>query len=119
LQNDQQYLQEKPYQIISGLYPSGWQTNCRFSEVNGITIRDCRLHPENYSLETSGFEFQNWPCPSSIGLDNLRQESLVDKTQTIEPYLLDTIRRMKERLNAVDIICFDWRVRSQLGLPTR
>ncbi|KAI1357266.1 hypothetical protein F5Y08DRAFT_346948 [Xylaria arbuscula] len=115
LDDDPIYTQEKPYEIISGIAPNGWKSNCKFSKVPRITIQDCRGRLEDFSIDITGFEFCHWP--SDVVVKRMTHSSVLqpdgDTNFIINLYLQETIDTLKKELGAAKVICFDWRVRSR------
>lgn len=117
LDNDPRYQHEKPYEIIAGMAPSGWKSNCKFTTVPGLLIRDCRNFRDQLTIDTCGFEYHDWDCTSNLQYDIFESADGGDLSTLIEPYLLETIARVRERFHAEKVVCFDWRVRLPPGYP--
>jgi hypothetical protein len=115
LENDVLYQREKPFQIISSIAPSGWQTNCRFISVSDIPIRDCRASRNAYTLDTYGFEFCDWPSKTEIPFASYGERSATVERgfiNAVNAHLLETADSVRKKFQANKVICFDWRVRS-------
>ncbi|KAI1086407.1 hypothetical protein F5B19DRAFT_479364 [Rostrohypoxylon terebratum] len=113
LDNDPRYQHEKPYEIIAGMAPSGWRSNCKFSSVPGLLIRDCRPFRDEFTIDKCGFEYHDWDCTAHLCYDKFDSADGGDLSALIEPYLLETISRVRERFRAEKVVCFDWRLRSR------
>ncbi|CZR48094.1 uncharacterized protein FPRO_12704 [Fusarium proliferatum ET1] len=107
------YEVEKPYQIISGLAASTWQTNCVFESVPGIRIINCRDHMSDFTIEANGFEFFKSPSTHLLDHGFVGSQEKNIRDEAIECYLRSTIAQARKRFNATEIFCFDWRVRSR------
>lgn len=104
------YKHEQPYDLYG--YPeqqSETQTNCEF-ENKAVTVIDARegIPP---TIETHGFMY--FQHQSSCELDAKHFETVGGENKVVVEYLAETIDLVQRMLNAVDVICFDWRVRSQ------
>jgi len=111
LDRDPVYQHEKPYEIISGIAPSGWQSNCKFSSVANIAIKDCRKSRSSFTLDSCGFEYVDWPASSDFDFNVFQSQNRFDAAGLVERYLLETMALAQARFCAEKVICIDWRVR--------
>jgi hypothetical protein len=110
LRDDPKYQHEKPFQIISGILPQFWESNCEFTSFS-VPITDCRGFKSSFSLAENGFEFWDWDLHHDLRrVLSQRSSDDIAADKLVEPYLLETIAVVRERLKADKVICFDWRV---------
>jgi hypothetical protein len=106
------YESEKPYEMF-GLteIPAQQRSNCEYVAIDDIPLLDVRDYlEETFSLKEQGFEFlrHKSQCPLSASDFELPGNEM---SPNVETYLKETIAIVKERLGALEVVCFDWRVR--------
>jgi len=107
------YKREQPFDLYG--YPeqqADTQTNCQF-ETKAVTVTDAR---ENITptIETHGFMYLKHE--SSCELHAKHFEAVGGDNKMVMEYLCETVDLVQRLFNAVDVICFDWRVGSEASL---
>lgn len=108
------FKKEAPFELFG--YPMGTSnriTNCQYTTVEGIQVKDARADPAAFSLETTGFQYihHRSKCPLKAQYFEKVGSSLDDNPVVVE-YLKESIDLAKRELGVAEVICFDWRVRS-------
>lgn len=104
LSTSPKYDLEKPYEIW---IDSHEETNCVFQEYHDIRIKDIRDITDQFTLDSSGFEYIEH---KSIALPPSGAELEDGGRHSILPYLNETLELVRDYTGASKAICFDWRV---------
>ncbi|KAF2810716.1 uncharacterized protein BDZ99DRAFT_462061 [Mytilinidion resinicola] len=102
------YESVQPYDLYG--YPeqqAETQSNCQF-EAKPVSTRDIR-ELGNTTIETHGFTYFHHESKCDLNSKHF-EEVKADKT-VVQEYLYETIDMVRKKLDAVDVICFDWRFR--------
>ncbi|GAW19497.1 hypothetical protein ANO14919_089840 [Xylariales sp. No.14919] len=100
------YQEEQPYELYG--FPesqSRTSTDCKF-ETKEVDVTDCR-DLEGVTIQTHGFMFMEHK--SAFSLEARHFETVNGDSTVLIGYLNETIQLVKELLDPVDVICFDWR----------
>jgi hypothetical protein len=105
----QTYETIQPYELIGFPdIPEADRSNCVFETRYDIDVQNVRGHESLFTLSEHGFCFakHSSKCLPTTVADRF------DLTGNMPPvaYIEETANFVKEKLNAENVICFDWRV---------
>lgn len=109
-----EYESQKPYEIWLENVPAGIEkTNVQWVEHHNIPLQNMRLYPT--SLDTTGFTYinhlsENLPEFISYRKESGEEFSVFQEGKSMELYLEETSKMVKELLSANVTFVQDWRV---------